>query len=120
MKNKKVVIVCNKTANFSNLPFEVIKDFRVGENCIINDWHLIDEIKSFINDQKTEDVVFLFSASSLSEVLIYELYKKFPNNTYVDVGTTLHKHLNMELSRDYLKAYWNSKIHFDLLRECNG
>jgi len=64
--------------------------------------------------------VFLFSASSLSEVLIYELYKEFENNTYIDIGTTLHKHLNMELSRDYLKAYWNGGMHFDLLRECNG
>lgn len=120
LKGKKVVIVCNETASFSGLPLDVIKDFRVGENCIINDWHLVNEIKNFINDQKLEDAVFLFSASSLSEVLIYELYKEFDNNTYIDVGTTLHKHLGMELSRDYLKSYWGGNLHMDLLRDCNG
>ena len=120
LKGKKVVIVCNETASFSGLPLNVIKDFRVGENCIINDWHLVNEIKNFINDQKLEDAVFLFSASSLSEVLIYELYKEFDNNTYIDVGTTLHKHLGMELSRDYLKSYWGGNLHMDLLRDCNG
>lgn len=120
LKDKKVVVVCNKSADCSNLPFQLIKDFRVGENCIINDWHLIDEMKSYIADNNIKDTIFLFSASSLSEVLIYELYKEFTNNTYIDIGTTLHRHLGMELARDYLRAYWKGNMHFDLIRECNG
>ena len=120
LKNKEVVVICNESADLSQAPFKVIKDFRVGKNCIVNDWHLVDDIKNYIRQESIENTVFLFSASSLSEVLIYELYKDFNNNTYVDIGTTLHKQMKMELSRDYLKAYWNGGMHLDLLRDCNG
>tara|TARA_R100000005_G_C4940733_1_gene165355 strand:- start:85 stop:861 length:777 start_codon:yes stop_codon:yes gene_type:complete len=118
-KNKSVVIVCNENAKFDNLPFEVVKDFRVGKNCIINDHHLVDEMKAYIDDNNVEDHVFLFSASSLSEVLIYELFKHNSKNTYIDIGTTLHPYLDMELARDYLRAYWASSFHPDLLKNCS-
>ena len=120
LADKEIIIVCNESANLEDMPFEVAKDFRVGENCIVNGWPLIDEMSKFIESNGTSNTVFLFSASSLSEVLIYELYKKFKNNTYIDIGTTLHKHMKMELSRDYLRAYWSRTIHWDLMRNCNG
>ena len=119
LKNRKVVLVCNENANLDNLPFEVVKDFRVGKNCIINDHHLVDDIKNFIDSNEVKDHVFLLSASSLSEVLIHELFKHNDQNTYIDVGTTLHKHLGMELGRDYLKAYWGSSFHPDLVKSCS-
>lgn len=103
-KNYKVVYIVNENAKLENLPFKVDKDFRVGYNCIINDYGLIDEISKWIEDNNIENYLFLFSASSLSNMMIHELYSKHNNNTYMDIGTTLNWFLGMKGSRDYLNG----------------
>ena len=118
LKKKKVVFICSENAELSNSDFDIIKDFRVGRNCIVNDHHLVVDIKQWIDDNNVEDRVFLFSASSLSEVLIYELFKHNNKNTYIDVGTTLHPYIGLEIQRDYLRAYHNNRSHPDLFKSC--
>jgi hypothetical protein len=117
-KNHKVVMTCSENADLSNMPFEVTRDFRVGKNCIVNDHHLVDKIKDWIDENNVTDHLFLFSASSLSEVLIYELYKHNDQNTYLDIGTTLHHYMKLGIERDYLKAYWHNKMHPDIFKSC--
>lgn len=103
-KNFKVVYIVNENAKLQNLPFTVEKDFRVGYNCIINNYGLIEEIAKWIKENKIENHLFLFSASSLSNMMIHQLYSKFSNNTYMDIGTTLNWFLEMKGSRDYLRG----------------
>jgi|ETNvirnome_2_300_1030623.scaffolds.fasta_scaffold00162_17 hypothetical protein len=119
LKKKKIVLVCSENADLTHTGLEIVKDFRVGKNCIVNDHHLIDEIKSWIKNDNIRDHVFLFAASSLSEVLIYELFKDHDNNTYIDIGTTLHKQLGLSLERDYLRGYWQNAPTSDLWRSCD-
>ena len=119
LKNKKVVLVCSKNADLAEMPFNIVKDFRVGKNCIVNDHHLVDEIKGWIKDKEIKDHVFLFSASSLSEILIYELFKDFDQNTYIDIGTTLHKHMKLGIERNYLRAYWGGQNRPELFQICS-
>jgi hypothetical protein len=118
LKKKKVVFVCSENANLQDTRFNIVKDFRVGQNCIVNDHHLLEEIKGWISENKISDHVFLFSASSLSEILIYELYKDNEKNTYIDVGTTLHPYIGLDVRRDYLKSYWGGIPHPDLFKSC--
>ena len=66
-------------------------------------------MKHWIHKEKTQDCLFLFSAASLSNLLIYELYKEFPNNTYMDIGSTLNPMVGLDGwkgSRGYLRGYW--------------
>jgi hypothetical protein len=98
-----VVYVVNENASLTNLPFRVEKDFRVGYNCIINNYGMIEEIKKWINDNNIEGYLFLFSASSLSNMMIHELYSMNDKNTYLDIGTTLNKFMGMKGTRDYLE-----------------
>ena len=35
LKKKKVVFICSENAELSNSDFDIIKDFRVGRNCIV-------------------------------------------------------------------------------------
>jgi len=116
--NHKVVMVCSENANIQTLPFDVVKDFRVGRNCIVNDHHLIDEMCKWVQGNDIQDHVFLFSASSLSEILIHELFNIAEKNTYIDVGTTLHKWMDLSLERDYLKAYWLGQPLGDIYKSC--
>ncbi len=118
LEKRKIVFICSENANLTETKFNIVKDFRVGKNCIVNDHHLVDEIKNWISENDIQNHVFLFSASSLSEVLIHELYKDYDKNTYIDVGTTLHPFIGLSIERDYLKAFWNSIPHPDLFKSC--
>ena len=119
LQNHKVVMVCSQNADLSEMPFEVVKDFRVGRNCIVNDHHLIQKMGDWVESEKITDHIFLFSASSLSEILIYNLFKNYDQNTYIDIGTTLHKQMKLSLKRGYLDAYWSRRPHVSLATSCN-
>lgn len=116
-KNKKIILIANKKSKINQLPFKVNKFFEVGNNCIINDHHLIDEIKNYIESNKIENNVFLFSASSLSQILIYNLWKFNKNNTYINVGTTLNHLLGLSCQRGYLSYNFNG-YHPDVQKTC--
>ena len=107
--NHNIVFILNKNANLNGLPFKVIKDYRIGENCIVNDFNKHEEIAAWIEKNNIQNHVFLFSASSLSNFIIYELFKNFDNNTYIDIGTTLNIELGMKGRRGYLNGT-NKKI----------
>lgn len=103
-KDKKVVFICNETLDLSKLPFDVVKDFRVGSNCMINNFDIDKEIINWVRENNIKDHLFLFSASSLSEVLIHKLFMEQKENTYFDVGTGLNLFLGVDTNRGYLKG----------------
>lgn len=118
LKNKNVYVVCNEKADLSQLPFEVKKDWRVGQNAMVNDVGLLDEIEEYIHDVGVNDGIFLFSASSLSNLLIHHLFSLFPENTYIDIGTTLHKQMGLPIQRNYLKGYWLNSGNTEIWKRC--
>lgn len=108
-KDKKIIMIVNESANISNLPFDVIKDFRVGTNCFINDYDLIEKVKNYISENNIENHIFLISAASLSNLLVHQLYDLTDKNTYMDIGSTLNPIMDMvgwKGSRSYLREYW--------------
>jgi hypothetical protein len=119
-KNKKIVMVVNESAKIENLNFNIIKDFRVGTNCFINDLKIIDIIFDYIKENNISDCVFLISAASLSNLIIHKLYSNFPNNSYIDIGSTLNPIMGMEGwkgSRAYLREFWlnQPKNHLNMI-----
>jgi hypothetical protein len=116
--NKKIVIICNENADLSNSKFNIVKDFRIGRNAMINNADIYKDISKWIEDNDIKDHVFCFSASSLTNITVYELYQKYANNTYIDIGTTLNPVFGFPLTRDYLKAYWSNQDHPDLHKTC--
>ena len=110
-KTKKVVLVSNENSDISGLPFEIEKHFSIGTNCIVNNFNLIDEMKDWVEKNNISNYLFLFAASSLSNFLIYELYKDYENNQYMDVGSSLGPYLKLEGwkgTRTYLNTYWSN------------
>ena len=109
LKNKEIIIIVNEIANLNKLPFNVKKDFRVGTNCFINDYGLIEEIKQYITENNIENHLFLVSAASFSNLLIHELHQLSNKNTYLEIGSTLNPMMDMvgwEGSRGYLREHW--------------
>ena len=122
LNNRKVIVVLSKYAKVSNLPFKVTKKFTVGENCMINDYSLIDVIKDYVYKNNINNHVFLFSAATLSNFLIHQLYKNFPHNTYIDIGSSLNPFFKMQgwkNSRRYLQEYWlKAKPKLSINKNC--
>jgi hypothetical protein len=115
--NYKTVIICNENANISKLPF-VVKDFRVGENAMINDYNLIETIKRWIMDNHIESHLFLFSASAFSKMAVHQLYSFNDKNTYMDIGTTLNPLIGLRADRSYLRSYWFGSNEPDINKRC--
>ena len=112
-----MVFVCNENADLSVLPF-LVKDFRVGYNAMVQDYGLIEGIKSWINEHNIEGHLFLFSASSFSKMAIHQLYEFCDRNTYIDVGTTLNPFMDMRIDRTYLKSFWLGAKGSDISKIC--
>ena len=120
-KSKKIIIVLNESANITKLPFNIVKDFRVGTNSFINDYPLIETIKNYIIENKIEDYLFLVSAASFSNLLIHELHLLSNKNTYLEIGSTLNPIMEMEGwkgSRGYLREYWLGQSRHYLNMDC--
>lgn len=108
-KKRKIVMVCNQNADLSGLPFDVVKDFRIGPNCLIDNFDLAEEIRQWISSEKIQDHTFLLCASSLSNIIAHVCFSENCNNTFLDTGTTLNKFMKMDIARDYLKQFWIAK-----------
>jgi CRISPR/Cas system endoribonuclease Cas6 (RAMP superfamily) len=107
IKTRGAYVICNEKADLSNLDW-VKKDFKIKDNSFSNLSPIL-EIKDFIQQNSLVDQVFLFSASSFSNVAQYELFKEFPNNTYIDIGTTLSYEFKIPSKRGYLDQYYNNQ-----------
>lgn len=114
---QKCVFVGNEHADISNLSF-IVNDFRVGYNAMINDYNKIEVISKWIGDNNIKNHTFLFSASTFSNLAIYQLFSKYPDNTYIDIGTCLNKFINLPIDRSYLDGYWNKKPSATLNKIC--
>jgi hypothetical protein len=123
-KEKKIILIVNESANINKLPFKVEKDFRVGTNCFINNYDIINEIKDYVLENNIENYLFLISAASLSNLIIHELHKMSNKNTYMEIGSTLNPIMEMEGwkgSRGYLREYWlgQPSNHLNMFCEWN-
>lgn len=106
--NRKIVLVCNENADLSNFVVPVVKDFRVGTNCIINDYALVERIKEWITENNIRDHVFLCSASTLGNYIIHQCFEDCDDNTFLDIGSALSPWMKLEgwkYSRAYLQ-HW--------------
>jgi hypothetical protein len=115
--NRECVFVGHTDAKIDKLPF-FVKDFRVGYNAMINDIDKIDDMKKWISSNNIKNHLFLFSASTFTNLAVYELFKEFPDNTYIDIGTCLTPMMDMPIERDYLKRYWLYAGGGDLQKIC--
>ena len=101
----EVFLVCNRKTNTDNLPFPIKKKFGIGWNAWKEDYGLIGEIKDHIQKGGISGELFLFCAGNFSCLLAHELHRFCPDNTYLDIGSTLDPFLFGLKSRAYLRGY---------------
>jgi hypothetical protein len=109
IQKRGAYVICNQAANINHLNW-VKGCFRVGTDIFSNFKKYILDVKQFIRDNNIKDEIFLFSASSLSNILQFELAQDFPDNTYIDIGTTLSHEFKIPVLRGYVMDYFNGNL----------
>jgi hypothetical protein len=99
-KNHKVIIVANKNANISNLPFIVEEHIKISGTAWRDNFDLVNELPN----KDYNDKLFLFCAGPLGNMLAARMWEKNKNNTYIDIGSTLNTYL-VGANRGYLKGH---------------
>lgn len=115
---RPVNMICNENAKIENFPFP-IKSLTYFPNDCINFWeknsdkYLRDLYEKFSN---VEDNLFFISCGPVSEIIIDYLYRAFPNNTYIDVGSSIDEFVHGKKTRPYMfdnTIYSKMKSYFD-------
>lgn len=110
IQKRGAYVICNEMADLSNHNW-ILGDFRIKTNDFTN-LEPIELIKNFIKKNDIKNKVFLFSASSFSNIAQFELAKEFPGNTYIDIGTTLSYEFKIPAKRDYLEKFYNNQNNY--------
>ena len=108
-EHNEILYVVNENANTHRLPFKIKKKFLIGSNCMIDSYHVAEEVGDYIRDNDIQNHIILCSAASLSNFVIYENFKENNNNTYLDIGSCLNPILGLKgwvYTRGYLTSYW--------------
>ena len=106
---KDIIYVVNRLANTDKLPFKVKKKFEIGSNCMINDFHITEEVKEYIAKNSIKEHIILCSAATLSNFIIHDCFTENDQNTFLDIGSCLNPILDLKgwvHSRGYLQHYW--------------
>lgn len=105
IQSRKVNIICHEKAQIEDLLFEVSQVFRIGANAWVNDYEsTLKEILAYCEVGKIKQEVFIFCAGVLSNMLIYQLTRMHPDNTYIDLGSVFDVTMGLGQTRQYLKG----------------
>lgn len=100
---RDVVLIANKDCEKAKYPFNVIDKMPIENDCVnwyeLNKDAFLKAIPTFI--KKHSNKLFFISAGPLSEIIIHQLYINNPNNTYVDVGSSLDIYTHRKITRPY-------------------
>lgn len=114
---RDVILICNENAKKENFPFNVT-DITPFPNDCINYWEsnsdkyintLIEKYRLLTNQ------LFFISCGPISEIIIHKLYENNPNNTYVDVGSSIDEFVHGRPTRPYMNltsSYSKHKSEF--------
>ena len=99
---KKIVLIANKESNLKKVKtvLNYTDFFGIGPEAFKTDLHLIDELKTYIDDNNIRDALFLFCSGPLGNILSYKLWEHNKNNTYLDIGSTLNPWTDINI-REY-------------------
>jgi len=102
--NRPVTLICNYKAKKDNFPFNVDRIIPFPDNCI-EYWEISGDsfVEMLINEVgKKQNELFFISCGPVSEIIIHKLYKNNPNNTYIDVGSSIDEFVHGQKTRPYM------------------
>ena len=59
-RDREIIYVVNKLADVGRLPFDVKKAFEIGSNCMINDYHVAEDVRKYIEENKINNHIVFY------------------------------------------------------------
>jgi len=103
-RKRDIYLICHNDSKTNNLPFDVKNIYNISSDAWLHNLDLIEKLKLDIDTDNLTDVVFLISAGPFANILVQQLNKHNKNNTYIDLGSVIDKHLGLPITRGYLKG----------------
>lgn len=101
---RPVHLICNYKAKKENFPFTIASITPFPNDCVKfweeNGEYFINELLETYKD-KTDELFFI-SCGPVSEIIIDKLYTANPNNTYIDVGSSIDEFVHGYKTRPYM------------------
>jgi hypothetical protein len=102
---RPVLLFCNENGNVDNLPFTPYMILPVKHNAWEYNWNFVEESKQIISKLKQQgmnNMLVLFCCGPFGNILCHQLTEHEPDNTYLDIGSTLNPYLKSAgFERDY-------------------
>jgi hypothetical protein len=90
---RPVVLFCNENGKIENLPFVPYVVFRLKHNAWEYNWDIVNSAKTITSQLKAQglsNLLFLFCCGPFGNILCHQLTEHEPENTYLDIGSTLN------------------------------
>lgn len=101
---RPVTLICNSKAQKENFPFKVNNIIPFPNNCVeyweTNSDSFIETLLAEVINKQNE--LFFISCGPISEIIIDKLYRNNPNNTYIDVGSSIDEFVHGYKTRPYM------------------
>lgn len=110
-QNRDIVLVAHESSQVQNLPFSG-EFYPVKYNAWIENVTLIEEIKT----RNFRNKLFLFACGPLGKILAQQLWHHNKENSYLDVGSTLHPWLQSDRN---IRGYYQTDDVFYKTKICN-
>jgi len=101
-KDYKITLVAPGHTN--NLPFEVDTHIPVGPDAWTKNADVYEKLVSRLTEQDDEHHLVLICAGPFANILCYKLFKEFPSNTIIDMGSVFNVELGIGADRGYLRG----------------
>jgi len=101
---RPVNLICNYKAKKEKFPFEIKSLTPFPNNCV-EFWKTSggEFIESLLLEHgNAQNELFLISCGPISEIIIHKLYENNPNNTYIDVGSSIDEFIHGYKTRPYM------------------
>lgn len=87
---RPVILFCNENGKTEDLPFIPYIHVPIKHNAWEYNWNIIEETKMLIDNHGLKNMIFLFCCGPFGNILCHQLTKHEPQNTYLDIGSTLN------------------------------
>ena len=107
LKAYPVVLIANENTRldcFQKHGFNVKQFFPVPNNAWLSFDQIVGKIIQYLDTHHLTDHLFLLSAGPVANIIIPALHKRHPQNTYLDIGSSLNAQLGLpQGARNYLQ-----------------
>jgi hypothetical protein len=100
--NYNVTIVAK--GNTDKLPFKVDHSYSVGANAWIHNADVYDKLRDQLSQDPEKHNLIILCAGPYANILSHKLFKEFPKNTIIDIGSVFNVELGIGANRGYLQG----------------